>query len=64
MDRDKLCAVLEQLRENLKCAMEEGQRGPANRALDLLGKHLGMFTDKLQADVVQTIVVDTGIRRG
>ena len=29
----------------------------ANRALELLGKHLGMFTDKLEADVKQDVRV-------
>lgn len=29
----------------------------ANRALELLGKHLGMFTDKIEADVKQDVKV-------
>ena len=29
----------------------------ANRALELLGKHLGMFTDKIEADVKQDVRV-------
>lgn len=29
----------------------------ANRALELLGKHLGMFTDKIEADVNQSVKV-------
>jgi len=38
--------VLEKLIENALAAMTEGQRGPANRALELLGKQIGMFVDK------------------
>jgi phage terminase small subunit len=37
--------VLSKLKENAIKAMEENQRGVANRALELLGKHLGMFQD-------------------
>lgn len=38
--------VLEKLRANAEAAMEDGDHGPANRALELLGKEIaGMFVD-------------------
>jgi len=37
--------ILEQLRENCEAAMEEGDRSAANRALELMGKEIGMFKD-------------------
>lgn len=47
--------VLDQLRENARIAREAGDIAPANRALELLGKHIGMFTER--KDV--TIHIDT-----
>lgn len=38
--------VIEQLIDNAKQAKDEGQIGPANRALELIGKELGMFVDR------------------
>ena len=37
--------VLGKLKENALAAMEDGDRAPANRALELLGKHQGLFKD-------------------
>lgn len=37
--------VLKTLKENAEAAMRENQRGVANRALELIGKHLQMFPD-------------------
>jgi phage terminase small subunit len=37
--------VLSQLRENAVQGVAEGQRAPAIRALELIGKELGMFVD-------------------
>jgi phage terminase small subunit len=39
--------VLERLRENHAKAVELGQLSAANRAVELLGKHIGMFGDRL-----------------
>ena len=40
------------------------QGSVANKSLELLGRHLGMFTDKIDAKVAGSIiVVETGIRR-
>ena len=38
--------VLEKLKENAEDALERGDRAAANRALELLGKEIGMFIDK------------------
>jgi phage terminase small subunit len=38
--------VLEQLIDNARRAKENGDISPANRALELLGKELGMFVDR------------------
>ena len=38
--------VVEKLIANLDGALREGQRGPANGSLQLLGKHIGMFADR------------------
>lgn len=43
--------VLEKLRENAESGMAEGQRTPAIRALELIGKELGMFVDRKQISV-------------
>jgi hypothetical protein len=36
--------VLEQLADNAKLAKEVKDFGPSNKAIELIGKHLGMFT--------------------
>lgn len=36
--------VLEQLADNAKLAKESRDFGPSNKAIELIGKHLGMFT--------------------
>jgi phage terminase small subunit len=38
--------IIEQLVDNVREAKQNGQTGPANRALELLGKELGMFIDR------------------
>jgi len=42
--------VIEKLIENLDGSLREGQRGPANGALTLLGKHIGMFVDRTRVE--------------
>lgn len=45
--------VLKNLKEIADEAKEKGEYSPANKSLELIGKHLGMFTEKidLNADV-------------
>jgi hypothetical protein len=43
--------VLEQLIDNVKQAKEAGDLSPANKALEMLGKELGMFVDRKQIDI-------------
>lgn len=43
--------VLKELVDNVKVAKESGDLNPANKALELIGKHLGMFTDKVKMDM-------------
>src|SRR5262245_23928372 len=38
--------VISRLKENAEKGMAEGQRTPAIRALELIGKELGMFVDR------------------
>lgn len=40
--------VIEQLVENAKLAKEQGDFAPANKAVELLGKELGMFVDRTE----------------
>ena len=42
--------IIEKLIENLDGSLREGQRGPANGALTLLGKHIGMFVDRTRVE--------------
>ena len=53
--------VLGKLKENALAAMADGDRAPANRALELLGRHQGMFKD--DAAVVVNTVATTRSRR-
>jgi len=39
--------VIQKLRDSYRDAKAAKQHGPAVRAVELLGKHIGMFTDKL-----------------
>jgi phage terminase small subunit len=43
--------VIEKLRENAEKGMEEGQRVPAIRALELIGKELGMFVEQKKIQI-------------
>ena len=40
--------VLDRLRENAMSALAAEDRSAANRSLELIGKHLAMFTDKVE----------------
>lgn len=42
--------VIEGLVANLQLGAKVGQPGAVNRTYELLGKHVGMFTDKLEID--------------
>jgi phage terminase small subunit len=44
--------VLGELKQNAEKAAKTGQYGPANRALELIGKQLGMFIDR--AEIMNT----------
>ena len=50
--------ILNMLRENAEEAKAAGDRAPCNRALELLGKHVGMFKDDA-AVVVNTVAPGT-----
>ncbi len=58
--------VLRELIDNAKIAKETGDLNPANKALELIGKHLGMFTDKVKMDTTVNgelvIVFDEGLK--
>ncbi len=43
--------VLRKLRVNAVMAMRAGDRAAANRSIELIGKHLGMFIDRKQIDI-------------
>jgi hypothetical protein len=43
--------VLRKLRMNAVMAMRAGDRAAANRSIELIGKHLGMFIDRKQIDI-------------
>jgi phage terminase small subunit len=43
--------VLRNLRMNAVMAMRAGDRAAANRAIELIGKHLGLFIDKKQIEI-------------
>lgn len=49
--------VLQRLRENHAKAVELGQLSAANRAIELLGKHIGLFGDRLTV----TVAPGTGV---
>lgn len=40
--------VLDQIKANIAAAYEAAQHAPVNKGLELLGKHIGMFTDVLR----------------
>ena len=43
--------VLKSLRRNAVLSARHGDRAAANRAIELIGKHLGMFVDKKQIEI-------------
>jgi hypothetical protein len=43
--------VISKLQENAEKGMAEGQRAPAIRALELIGKELGMFVDQKKIQI-------------
>jgi hypothetical protein len=43
--------VLRNLRRNAVLAMRAGDRAAANRSIELIGKHLGMFMDRKQIEI-------------
>jgi hypothetical protein len=43
--------VLRKLRMNAVMAMRAGDRAAANRSIELIGKHLGMFIERKQIDI-------------
>jgi hypothetical protein len=66
--------VLAKLRENAEKGMAEGQRAPAIRPLELIGKELGMFIDRKEIglgklremsteDLVRLLAEIDGVRR-
>lgn len=40
--------VVQQLKENHELARQLGDLPPSNKALEMLGKHLGIFTEKIE----------------
>lgn len=42
--------VLNELADNHRLAKQMGDLAPSNKALELIGKHIGMFTDKLKLE--------------
>lgn len=42
--------VLKEFAENHRMAREVGELQASNKALEMIGKHLGMFTDKVKMD--------------
>jgi hypothetical protein len=43
--------VLRSLRRNATLAARAGDRAASNRAVELIGKHLGMFVDKKSVEI-------------
>jgi len=43
--------VLNELADNHRMAKQMGDINPSNKALELIGKHIGMFTEKVKMDV-------------
>ena len=47
--------VLDGLKRNAEAAFDKGDFSASNRALEILGKHLGMFSEKLDVEVTPGI---------
>ena len=55
--------MLRKLRTNAVLAMRNGDRAAANRSIELIGKHLGMFIDRKQVEITQVDDADEYWRR-
>jgi phage terminase small subunit len=53
--------VLNSLKKIADESMGAADYNPANKALELLGKHLKLFTDKIEADVKGTLEINVNI---
>ena len=59
--------VLKELQNTYNMAKQLGDLAPANKSLELIGKHIGMFTDKVKMDanvtgeMGLTVVFDAGM---
>jgi phage terminase small subunit len=53
--------VLNSLKQIADASMGAADYNPANKALELLGKHLKLFTDKIEADVKGTLEINVNI---
>ncbi len=56
--------VLSELRDTYHEAREHHQQGPALRALELMGKHLGMFTDRVDVQLLHTRTIELAAEYG
>jgi phage terminase small subunit len=50
--------VMAELRTNVDLARDAGHIAASNQALQLLGKHLGMFVDRLEVDASHEVEID------
>ena len=48
--------IIEGLRQNAEEARAEGQYKPSNHALELLGKHLGLFIDRSEVTITNEVM--------
>ncbi len=53
-------SVISKLLKVAELSIDAGQYSPANRALELLGKHIGMFREKVDATVTANIEHSAG----
>lgn len=53
--------VLKELQNTYTMAKQLGDLAPANKSLELIGKHIGMFTDKVKMDMDATVSINIGI---
>jgi phage terminase small subunit len=55
--------VLRKLRMNAVMAMRAGDRAAANRSIELIGKHLGMFIERKQVEIAYVDDADEYLAR-